>query len=89
MKILRNGALALCLMALCACSGRSLVRTELYSPSPPALFLLDSPAPEPPKTGDTNLDLLVYALDVELALQGCNQDKAHVREYFTRVHSPQ
>lgn len=88
MKILRNGALALCLMALCACSGHPTVRTELYSPSPPLLLLVDTVPPEPPEAGNTNLDLLVYALDVELALQSCNQDKAHVREYFEMLKTP-
>lgn len=87
MKILRNGALALCLMGLCACSSRQAARTELYTPSPPAPFLVDTIPPESPRAGDTNLDLLVYSLDADLALKSCNQDKAHLREYFGMVHT--
>ena len=44
------------------------------------MLLQDTPLPC--LEGNTNLDLLFYAQDLELALTSANNDKAALRRYF-------
>ena len=44
------------------------------------MLLQDTPLPC--LEGNTNLDLLFYAQDLELALTSANNDKAALRHYF-------
>ena len=44
------------------------------------MLLQDTPLPC--LEGNTNLDLLLYAQDLELALTSANNDKAALRRYF-------
>ena len=76
------GALLLCLalFLLSGCCKTRYVTTPAPQISPPAILLQDTPAPCLP--GQTNLDLLFYTQDLELALQRANTDKAALRNYF-------
>ena len=47
------------------------------------MLLQDTPLPC--LEGNTNLDLLFYAQDLELALASANADKAALRRYFDEV----
>ena len=47
------------------------------------MLLQDTPLPC--LEGNTNLDLLFYAQDLELALGSANADKAALRRYFDEV----
>lgn len=67
---------------LCACSKTPIVRTELVQLAPPALLLRNISPPQPPEAGATNLDLLVYTGELELALSQCNNDKRALRDAF-------
>ena len=49
------------------------------------MLLQDTPLPC--LGGNTNLDLLLYAQDLELALTSANNDKAALRRYFDEVQS--
>ena len=88
MRILNIGLISLCLLTLCACSKAPALRTELVAVSPPALLLRGIPQPEPPADGATNLDLLVYAGELELALAEANNDKRALRENFDQSPRP-
>lgn len=49
---------------------------------PPAPLLLETLAPEPPGEAASNRDLLLYAQELELALDAANNDKAALRKLF-------
>lgn len=85
MKTSKRGLASLCLLALCACSACArppLVKTEFYRATPSAPLLIPTVPPDPPGLDAGNLDLLLYAVDLELALDAANNDKAALQKLF-------
>lgn len=65
------------------CSKTKYVATPPLPIKPPTVLLQDTQVPC--LQGQTNLDLLFYAQDLELALGSANADKAALRRYFDEV----
>lgn len=67
------GSLSLCLLWLAGCSQAApqvVVQTEILRLSPPPALM--EICPKPVWDGTTNGDLLMYALELQNALDGCN-----------------
>lgn len=58
------------------------MRHDLVQLQPPAFLLREVVQPTPPSEGAVNLDLLLYAVDLELALAEANNDKTALREFL-------
>ena len=83
MKTLRIGLIIVCLAVLYGCSSPQLITEyQTVKIKPPALLMADCSGPEPLPSPATNLDLLNYAINLRLALDACNQDKARLREFY-------
>ncbi|MFW0778415.1 MAG: hypothetical protein ACN2B6_11940 [Rickettsiales bacterium] len=77
-KILRIGVTALFLVTISGCSNKEIVyRTEQVCNNPDLLNLpeIENPSFE----GETNLDLLLYSVDISERLQQCLDDREKVR----------
>lgn len=76
------GPLCLCLLWLAGCSQAApqvVVQTEILRLSPPPALM--EICPKPVWDGTTNGDLLMYALNLENALDGCNAKLEALRRW--------
>lgn len=85
MKILMNGLSSVCLLLfLSACNTTPEVLTEVRVERiyPPAVLLESHPTPV--ILGQTNADLLNWALELHNALERCEIDKSSLRQWRAR-----
>lgn len=82
MKTLKSGLASVCLVLLlsgCATTPPVVTETKIERVYPPAA--LTGPCPPPELRGNTNADLLDWALELQAELEACNADKAALRQW--------
>lgn len=78
------GWICLCLMTCSGCSAVKIVRqVETLKLAPPAPLLRETATPV--LRGNTNRDLLNFALELRAALREANADKAALREWARKA----
>ena len=79
-RLLVGVTLVFLILFLASCTQSVVTKPEILKLNPPTL--LTEPIPEPQLLGDTNEDLLTWALRLLEALRQSNADKAAIREWF-------